>query len=76
MIFSPELLHSETEKIIEILVKNSYPLELNNRITKLHDESCRKTKLFGPDKFSAILKLPYLGKISQLFEKKVQDLIQ
>ena len=28
MICSPELLHSETEKIKEILVGNGYPLEL------------------------------------------------
>ena len=76
MICSPELLHSETETIKKILIKNGYPLELISRVIKSHDENCRRPKLFGPDKFSAVLKLPYLGKISQLFEKKIQDLTQ
>ena len=57
-------------------MKNGYPLELIKRVIKLHDENCRKPKLFGPDKFPAVHKLTYLGKISQLFEKKVRDLIQ
>ena len=74
MICSPELLHSESEKIKYILVINGYLLEFIKRVIKLHDENCRKLKLFGPDKFPTVLKLPYLGKISQLFEKKVQDL--
>ena len=76
MICSPELLHSKTEKIKEILVKNGYPLELIKIVIKLHNENCWKPKLFGPDKFPAVLKLPYFGKISHLLEKKVQDLTQ
>ena len=55
-------------------MKNGYPLELIKRVIKLHDENCRKPKLFTPDNFPAVSKLPYLSKISQLFEKKVQDL--
>ena len=51
-------------------------MELINRVIKLHDINCRKPKLFGPEKFSAVLKLPYLGKTLQLFEKKVQGLTQ
>ena len=32
--------------------------------------------MFGPEKFPAVLKLPYLGNASRLFERKVQELIQ
>ena len=61
MICSPELLHTEGEKINEILVGNGYPSELIKREI---------------NKFSAVLKLPYLGIVSKLFEKKVQELTQ
>ena len=39
-------------------------------------KTVKKTKLFRPDKFPAALKLPCFNKTSQLFENKVQDLIQ
>ena len=32
--------------------------------------------MFGPQKFSAVLELPYLGNVSRLFKKKVQELTQ
>ena len=51
-------------------------MEQSKRVIKSHDDSCRKPKLFGPDKFPAVLKLPYLGNVSRLFEKKVQELTQ
>ena len=39
-------------------------------------KTVKKPKLFRPDKFPAALKLTYFNKTSQLFENKVQDLIQ
>ena len=71
MICSPEMLKTETEKIKKILVGNGYPLELINRVIKSHDDNRRKPKLFGPEKFPAVLKLPYLGNASRLFERIV-----
>ena len=76
MICSPEMLQTETEKIQKILVGNGYPLELINRVIKSHDDNRSKPKLIGPEKFPAVLKLPYLGNASRLFERKVQELIQ
>ena len=76
MICSPEMLKTETEKIKKILVGNGYPLELINRVIKLYDDKRGKPKLFGPDKYPAVLKLPYLGNASRLFEKKVQEIVQ
>ena len=76
MICSPEMLKTETEKIKKILVGNGYPLELINRVIKSYDDKRGKPKLFGPDKYPAVLKLPYLGNASRLFEKKVQEIVQ
>ena len=47
-----------------------------NRVIKSHEDNRRKPKLFRPEKFPAVLKLPYLGNVSRLFEKKVKDLTQ
>ena len=68
------MLQSETVKIKTILVKSGYSLESINIVIKLHDENWKKLKLFGADKLPVVLKLPYLGNISELFEIKVQDL--
>ena len=70
------MFHFETEKIKEILVGNDYPLELIKRVIKSPDDNRKKPKLFGPEKFPAVLKLPYLGNVSRLFENKVQELTQ
>ena len=32
--------------------------------------------MFRPEKFPVVLKLPYLGNVSRLFKKKVQELTQ
>ena len=76
IICSPELLHTETEKIKEILVGNIYPSELIKRVIKSHDDNRRKPKLFGPENFPTVLKLPYLSNVSSLFEKKEQEQTQ
>ena len=76
MICSPELLHTEIEKIKEILVGNGYPSELIKIVIKSHNDNRRNPKFFGPEKFSAVLKLSYLGNVSSLLEKKVQELTQ
>ena len=76
MICSPEMLKTETDKIQKILVKIGYPLELINIVIKSHDNNRRKPKLFGPEKFPAVLKLPYFGNASRLFERNVQELVQ
>ena len=64
MIWSPELLYTETEKIKEIIVRNGYSLELIKRVLKSHNENRRKPKLFGLEKFLVVFKLPYLGNVS------------
>ena len=60
------MLQTETEKIKKILGGNSYPIELIKKVIKLHDDNRMKPKLFGLEKFPAVLKLPYLGN-SRLF---------
>ena len=55
MICSPEMLKAETDKIKKILVGNGYPLELINRVIKSYDDKRGKPKLFGPDKYPAVL---------------------
>ena len=66
------MLQREREKINEeILVGNGYPSELIRRVIKSHDDNRKKSKMLGPEKLSAVLKLPYLCNVSYLFEKKV-----
>ena len=76
MICSPEMLQNEKEKINEILVGNGYQSELIRREIKSQDDNHKIPKMFGPEKHSAVLKLPYLGNVSYLLEKKVQELTQ
>ena len=76
MICSPKMLQTEADKIKKILAGNGYLLELINRVIKSHKNNRKKPKLFGPMKFPAVLKLPYLGNASHLFEKKVQELVK
>ena len=76
MICFPEILKTETDKIKKILAGNGYPLKLINRVIKSHDDNRKKPKLFGPEKFPAVLKLPYFGNASRLFERNVQELVQ
>ena len=72
MICSPDTLHSETDKIKEVLVGNGYPKN-KKPIIKSHDDNRRKPKFFGPKKFSAVLKLSYLGNVLRLFEKNCKN---
>ena len=73
-ICSKELLHSEVERIKEILIKNGYPPDLIKRVIKSHHNNINQPRLFGPEKFPAILKLPYIGEKSRVFESKLKDL--
>ena len=66
---SPEMLKTKTDKIKKILAGNGYPLELIKRVIKFHDDNQLKPKLFGPEKFPAVLILPYLGNASRLFKR-------
>ena len=54
--------------------KNGYPPDLIKRVIKLHHNNLNQPKIYGPEKFSAILKLPYIGEKSRVFESKVKDL--
>ena len=62
------------EKIKEVLIKNGYPEYLIKRVLKSHYNNLNKSKVFGPDKFPAVLKLPYIEETSQVFEVKVKEL--
>ena len=57
MICSLEMLQTETVKKKKVLVGNNYPLELIYKVIKLHDDNCRKPKLFGQQKFLTVHKL-------------------
>ena len=63
-ICSKELLDLEVENIKDILSKNGYPENLIKRVIKLHHNNLNKSKVFGPEKFPAVLKLPYIGEAS------------
>ena len=67
------MLKTETEKIKKILVGNGYPLELIKRVIKSHNDNRRKPKLLEPKKFSAVLKLQYLGNVSLYFKRKCKN---
>ena len=44
------------------------------RVIKSHDNNLNKPKVYGPEKFPAVLKLPYIGETPGVFENKVIDL--
>ena len=44
------------------------------RVVKSHHNNLNKSKVFGPEKFPAVLKLPYIGEKSRVFEVKVKEL--
>ena len=64
------------ENIKDILIKNGYPVDLIKRVIKSHHNNLNKSKVFGQEKFSAVLKLPYIGEASRRFEVKVKELIK
>ena len=68
MICSLEMLKTEIDKIKKTLAGNGYPLELINIILKSYNNNRRMPKLFGPEKFPAVPKLPYLENASRLFK--------
>ena len=43
-----------------------------NKEIKLHADRLKKPKSFGPQKWHVILKLPFIGKKSHIFEKKLK----
>ena len=45
-ISSKELLHSESERIKDILIKNKYPPDLIKRVIKSHDNNLNKPKIY------------------------------
>ena len=62
------------KRVKGISIKNGYPLDLIKRVIKSHDNNLNKPQIYGPEKFPAVLKLPYIGEISHVFENKVKDL--
>ena len=57
-------------------MRNGYQLELIKRAINSHNDNCRKIKFFILEEFLSVLKLPFLGNVSSLFEKRVQKLTQ
>ena len=45
-----------------------------NRVIKSHDNNLNKPKIYRLDKFPAVLKLPFIGETSNVFEKRVKNL--
>ena len=62
------------ERIKDILIKNGYPPDLIKRFIKSHYNNLNQPKIYGPEKFPAVLKLPYIGETSRVFENEVKDL--
>ena len=73
-ICSKELLDSEVVNIKYISTKNGYSEDLIKRIIKSHHNNLNNSKVFGSEKFSVVLKLPYTGETSQVFEVRVKKL--
>ena len=62
------------KRIKNIVIKNGYTPDLIKRVIKSHDNNLNRPTIYGPEKFPAVLKLPYIGETSRVFEKKVKDL--
>ena len=75
-ICSKELLDSEVDNIRDILIKNGYPVDLIKRVIKSQHNKLNKPKIFGPEKFTGVLKIPYIGEASHRFKVKVKELIK
>ena len=69
-ICSKELLCLEVEIIKDILTKIGYQLDFIKRVIKSHHNNLNKIKVYGPEKFPAVLKLPYIGETSRVIKKK------
>ena len=57
-----------------MLIKNVHPPDLIKRVIKSHHNNLNQPKIYGLEKFPAVLKLPYIGESSCAFENKVKDL--
>ena len=66
--------YSEVENIKDNLFKNGYPEDFIKRVIKSHHNNLNKPKVFEPEMFPAVVKLPYIGETPQVFEVKVKDL--
>ena len=55
------------KNIKEILIKKSYQPELIKKVIKSHHNNLDKPMVYGPEKFPAVLKLPYIGETSRVF---------
>ena len=56
--------YSEVENIKDNLFKNGYPEDFIKRVIKSHYNILNKSKVFGQEKFPAVLKLLYIGEAS------------
>ena len=69
-ICSPELLSNEIKQIKLLLNKNGYPQELVNKTIQLHLKNLDKIQTIGPVKCTVTLKVPFINKSSENYEKK------
>jgi len=53
------------ERIKDIQIKNEYPPDLIRGL-KSHYNNLNKPKIYGPEKFPAVLKLPYIVETSRV----------
>ena len=78
MVCSKELLSSELTKIKEIFIANGYPSGLVTSTIETKVESFREDRspMFGPHKCPVYLRLPYIGHLSAMYRKKINDAIR
>ena len=75
-ICSPERLQLELDKIKSILLDNGYPeYVINSYMTKKNQQFHTSPK-FGPEKCPVYLHLPWLGPVSNRFEKQITSSVK
>ena len=79
---SYEGFHKEMEVVKSILLDNGYPLSfvegcINRYLCRLYSNSCNSTDLlmFGPDKKSVYIGLPYIGICSSKLKRQLERLL-
>ncbi|MEC8569257.1 MAG: hypothetical protein VXY56_13425, partial [Pseudomonadota bacterium] len=73
MICSPDNLKSELEYIEKTFADNGYPEQLVGKVMSKHLST--KEPTFGPNRCPIWLKLPYIGRAGDIFEKQIKSCV-
>ena len=60
------------DNIKDILILNGYPEDLIEMVFQSHHNYLNNPKVYGPEKFPVVLKLPYIGETSCVFELRIK----